>query len=383
MSNQQTVKSIGDIDRNLRVETSLDLPATDWRSAKCGAFQLYGLYQPLSEGVFRRMPEAIAAETNEGVAHLHTNTAGGRIRFRTNSRFVALKVVMPNPCVMPHMAALGSAGFDLYLSDGQTARYRGSFFPPVDIRGGYESVVWFESGDERDILLHMPLYSGVGELYIGLEAGASLLPGGSYRAEKPVVFYGSSITQGGCASRPGCAYTNLISRLLNVDHINLGFSGSARGESVIADYMASLEMSAFVCDYDHNAPSPEHLEKTLWPLYEAIRRSHPEIPFLFVSKPDFCRDPGRRDRNPRLCARAGGRRLARRLHRRRNAVRRAVLYRMHRRRLSSERPRLLPDGRSHWPPGRADAGHSVPAGCFLAGAPVPIRAKPLQREVLT
>ena len=300
MSNQQTVKSIGDIDRNLRVETSLDLPATDWRSAKCGAFQLYGLYQPLSEGVFRRMPEAIAAETNEGVAHLHTNTAGGRIRFRTNSRFVALKVVMPNPCVMPHMAALGSAGFDLYLSDGQTARYRGSFFPPVDIRGGYESVVWFESGDERDILLHMTLYSGVGELYIGLEAGASLLPGGSYRAEKPVVFYGSSITQGGCASRPGCAYTNLISRLLNVDHINLGFSGSARGESVIADYMASLEMSAFVCDYDHNAPSPEHLEKTLWPLYEAIRRSHPEIPFLFVSKPDFCRDPGRRDRNPRL-----------------------------------------------------------------------------------
>ena len=199
MSNQQTVKSIGDIDRNLRVETSLDLPETDWRSAKCGAFQLYGLYQPLSEGVFRRMPEAIAAETNEGVAHLHTNTAGGRIRFRTNSRFVALKVVMPNPCVMPHMAALGSAGFDLYLSDGQTARYRGSFFPPVDIRGGYESVVWFESGDERDILLHMPLYSGVGELYIGLEAGASLLPGGSYRAEKPVVFYGSSITQGGCA----------------------------------------------------------------------------------------------------------------------------------------------------------------------------------------
>ena len=63
MSNQQTVKSIGDIDRNLRVETSLDLPATDWRSAKCGAFQLYGLYQPLSEGVFRRMPEAIAAGT--------------------------------------------------------------------------------------------------------------------------------------------------------------------------------------------------------------------------------------------------------------------------------------------------------------------------------
>lgn len=291
MSNQQTAPSIGDIDRNLRVETSLDLPATDWRSAKCGAFQLYGLYQPLADGVFRRMPESIAVATNEGVTHLHTNTAGGRIRFRTNSRYVALKVVMPNPCVMPHMAALGSAGFDLYLSDGQTARYRGSFFPPVDIHGGYESVVWFESAAERDILLHMPLYSGVGELYIGLEAGASLLPGSGYRAEKPVVFYGSSITQGGCASRPGCAYTNLISRMLNIDHLNLGFSGSARGESIIADYMASLEMSAFVCDYDHNAPSPEHLEKTLWPLYEVIRRTHPDIPFLFVSKPDFCRDP--------------------------------------------------------------------------------------------
>lgn len=284
--------SVGEVDSNLRVETSLNLPATDWRSAKSGAFQIYGLWQPFSDDVFRRIPESVATETSVGVTAMHSCTAGGRIRFRTDSSFIALKVGMPNPGLFSHMAVMGSAGFDLYLSDGTSSRFTAVFTPPMEIHGGYESMVSLPGGHVmRDILLHMPLYSGVSELYIGLEAGAQLLPGSRYLDRDPIVFYGSSITQGGCASRPGSAYTNLISRILNMDHVNLGFSGSACGEPSIVRHMASLKMSAFVCDYDHNAPTPEHLEQTLWPLYAAIRTAHPDIPYLFISKPDFRRDP--------------------------------------------------------------------------------------------
>ena len=281
-------RTIGDIDQNLHIESSLNLPGIVWRSARTEPFQLYGLYAPQAEGGFRRMPEAVARQTNSGVAALHANTAGGRLRFRTDSPVVALKAVMPNLCVMQHMPALGSAGFDLYIvEDGEPPVYSASFVPPADARGGFESVVRFSDGAERDILIHLPLYSGVSELYIGLAENASLRPGGAYRPVAPMLFYGSSITQGGCASRPGNAYSNILSRLLNIDHLNLGFSGSALGEPCMAEYLASLDASVFVCDYDHNAPSARHLPETLWPLYQTYRAARPETPVVFVSKPDF------------------------------------------------------------------------------------------------
>ena len=92
----------------------------------------------------------------------------------------------------------------------------------------------------------MPLYSLPKNIYIGLQKGAKIEKCEDYKYEKPVVYYGSSITQGGCASRPGMAYTNILTRELNVDHINLGFSGSARGEDAIAEYISGLDMSVFV-----------------------------------------------------------------------------------------------------------------------------------------
>ena len=133
----------------------------------------------------------------------------------------------------------------------------------------------------------MPLYGGVRDLLIGIEADATLTPAPDYKLECPVVYYGSSITQGGCASRPGMSYQAIISRRLGINHLNLGFSGSARGEDTIADYIAGLEMSAFVYDYDHNAPNPTHLELTHGPMFDKIRAAHPDIPIIMVSRPIF------------------------------------------------------------------------------------------------
>ena len=144
----------------------------------------------------------------------------------------------------------------------------------------------------REMMIHFPTYSDVSELYIGLAAGSTVGHGTPYKHKTPVVYYGSSITQGACASRPGNSYEAIISNELDCDHTNLGFSGSARGEDAIVDYICSLDMSVFVLDYDHNAPSAEPLEGTYEPFYNKFRASHPDTPVIFVTRPTFMNDVG-------------------------------------------------------------------------------------------
>ena len=97
--------------------------------------------------------------------------------------------------------------------------------------------------------------------------------------------YGSLITQGGCASRPGMSYQSIVSRKFNCDYINLGFSGNAKAEDEITDYIKNLEMSVFVLDYDHNAPTVEHLKNTHEKMFKAVRNAHPDIPVIMMSRP--------------------------------------------------------------------------------------------------
>jgi hypothetical protein len=196
---------------------------------------------------------------------------------------------MPTVTEFAHMTRLGVRGFDLYVDDPdtKTSAFYGSFFPPNTIKDGYESIIKFEDNSLRYLTLNFPLYNDVSELYIGLEGGSELGSGVTYRNEKPVVFYGSSITQGGCASRPGNCYQNMISRRLDLDYVNLGFSGNGKAEDAIVDYMATLPMSAFVSDYDHNAPNVEYLAATHFKMYEKIRAAHPDIPYIMITRPDF------------------------------------------------------------------------------------------------
>lgn len=115
-----------------------------------------------------------------------------------------------------------------------------------------------------------------------------------YAVKKPVVYYGSSITQGACASRPGNCYESILSRRLDCDYINLGFSGSAKGEDAIVDYIIGLDMSVFVMDYDYNAPTPEHLEKTHSKMFKAIRAEHPTLPIIIMPRPKFYLNAGQK-----------------------------------------------------------------------------------------
>ena len=272
------------IDSNFKVETKIVQSDLHFYDPQQGPFQIYGVFH--ENGKFRRMPESVAAATSPGVLRLHSNTAGGRIRFQTDSPFVAIHAKMWNIGKMSHFPVTGMAGFDLYAAwEGQTERYMGTYIPPQDLQDGYESILRFDSGKMREITVNMPLYSGVEEVYIGLQENAKILPPKPYKYQTPIVYYGSSITQGCCASRAGTAYEAIISRRLNADYVNLGFSGNAKGEQPMADYIASLPMSAFVLDYDYNAPTPEHLQATHEKLYQAVRNTHPDIPIVMMTRP--------------------------------------------------------------------------------------------------
>ena len=240
---------------------------------------------------FCRLDVSSLHKLSQGVQHLAWCTSGGVVRFASNSDAIAVKVELTSKDDMSHMPRTGSAGIDLYVGKGKDKKFI-KVAMPGSKQGEYEAV--FEGINPKHELcewtLNMPLYNGVKKLEIGLLPEAKLEKPAPYFIEKPIVFYGSSITQGGCASRPGNSYTHIICRWLDANMVNLGFSGNAKGEPEMAELISRIEMSAFVMDYDHNAPSIEHLQNTHESFFKVIRSNHPDLPVIFVSMPDFDRD---------------------------------------------------------------------------------------------
>ena len=138
-----------------------------------------------------------------------------------------------------------------------------------------------------DITINFPTYSNVESVAIGIAENATIEPPKPYSIETPFLYYGNSITQGGCCSRPGNQYQGYIERAFDANYVNLGFSGNGKGEPRMADYIAEQEMSLLVMDYDHNAPNAEWLEKTHEPFFLRIREKHPDLPVIMMSSPNL------------------------------------------------------------------------------------------------
>lgn len=275
------MSSVSSVDKNLKVETNIKKEGLKFYDIKETPFKVYGVIY--EDGTYRRIPQKVACSVSKNVALLNRNTAGGRVRFKTDSSFVVIKS-KGETGKLPHMALVGVAGFDLYVEKVHTA----TFMPPNDTTWGFESIAEFGREKKmREITINFPLYSCVEELYIGLDEKAALEAPKEYTITKPVVFYGSSITQGGCASRPGTCYQGYVSRKFDCDYINLGFSGNAKAEDEIAEYIANLDMSLFVYDYDHNAPTVEHLEKTHERMFKIIREKNPDLPIIMMPRPKY------------------------------------------------------------------------------------------------
>ena len=196
---------ISSIDKNFLVNTTVDKEDVVFYNAEdTTKFRLYGVFR---EGeLLRRIPEAVALATSESVHRLHAHAAGGRVRFITDSPYVALYVKYGATGKMAHFPYTGSIGFDLYAEK----RYVKTFVPPVSITDTYTGVLDTPT-ELHTYTLNLPLYSSIKELHIGLKEGSHIEPAGDYTYSTPIVYYGSSITQGGCASRPGTCYQNIKS----------------------------------------------------------------------------------------------------------------------------------------------------------------------------
>lgn len=273
------------LDKNLFVKGSIDGEKYDIYSPLDAPFEVYGVKKPVKDGEkYIRLPKDVASMVSENILLMHAHTSGGKIEFDTNSPEIAIFVKYGEVLEFSHFSIHGSRGFDLYADNN----YVGPYIPPFDNKSFYSHALNTNSNKNKQIKIVMPTYAEVSSIMIGVTKGSKIYaPTHKYINEKPVVFYGSSITHGACASKPSNAYGEIISRNYNINYINLGFSGSAKGEKEMADYIASLSMSAFIYDYDHNAPSVEHLNATHKPMFDIIRKAHKDIPIIMVSRPAY------------------------------------------------------------------------------------------------
>lgn len=271
--------SIVEIDSNFK-GAPLEKDGLFYRNVRQTKAVIYGLYKD----TWNRIPKELAESISEGLALLNTNTSGGRVRFKMpeKARRIGVRAQNNGDGFLPHMPMSGTSSIDVFVEDSGNVKYFTTLRPENgEIEG---TMVLPKPG--MTVRLYLPLYNGLEWLEIGTEAEKEVEAPAPYDLRKPVVFYGSSITQGGCATRPGNSYPAMLERAINSDFLNLGFSGQAKGELAFAEYISGLEMGCFVYDYDHNSPDAAHLESTHKPFLERILRAQPELPVILVTRPN-------------------------------------------------------------------------------------------------
>ena len=256
-----------------------------WHCPDTTPFRLTGFPWYTEERIYRRLPTDPGGRYRQPVDELANCTAGGQVQFRTDTSRLAVRVELRGPHAMDHMPATGQCGVDCYIGEPGQSRYCSTSRFARDATT-YESTLFEAFAREwRTITLNLPLYQGVHKLEIGLDNDAGLEPPPPFARPGKVVIYGTSITQGGCASRPGMAYTNLLARWLNLETVNLGFSGNGKGDPEVAEDISTIpEPLLFLLDYEANA-GLDGLKQTLSPFIDILRAAHPTVPILVVSRP--------------------------------------------------------------------------------------------------
>ncbi len=259
------------------------LDGMDWYSVDSPGLELNGLYWRKPGDAFRRIP--FGTRISDGVDFLAWHTAGVMLRFRTDSPEIKVNVKLDHISRLDHMAHVGSMGFDLYMGSGIAKSYVGSArFNHNNDEYNVKLNYPFAEQKMREFTLHFPLYSGVDFFRLGLKEGSAVELPSPWKDPRPIVVYGTSIQQGGCASRPGMCHTNQISRMLNRPFLNLAFSGSGKGEPEMARTIAEIQNPAMIIlDYDANAEC-KGLEETLSTFVDILRAAHPDVPILLVSR---------------------------------------------------------------------------------------------------
>jgi hypothetical protein len=251
-----------------------------WIAFPDSSFEVNGLawFEENAPDLYR-LPKRLKEVVRGPVWSLAQSTSGAQIRFKSDCSLLAIRYENLSLSGMKNMHVFGQSGVDLYTD----ALYIGTA-----IHGQATEVehVFFKqaSPEEREHVLYLPLYNGLRVKAIGVNSSATIKKATPFAVSEPVVFYGTSITQGGCASRAGMSYQAILCRTLKLGHINLGFSGNGKGEKEVANAVAEIDASCFVLDFMANNKNWESLEAVYEPFVRAVREKHPTTPIILVTR---------------------------------------------------------------------------------------------------
>ncbi len=292
------INKLQELDRNFRAGGELS-NKDEFHDALALPFRVEGFaWRGNDSAPLNRLPSTFSEnEINASALELAWHTAGGALWFRSNSPWITIRAELHHTTASSRLTPVAAGGFDLYgrtgcrgmfgyttthglsyhahgPATGGELRYLGTVEPQPGASSVEQKIRGSVDGRSIDFQLLMPHYGGVKSLEIGLEPGSTLEPV-EHRTGR-LAFYGESITQGGCASRPGATHTAQLCRELNLAELNLGFSGSGQAEPALAEAIAKLELTALVIDCGHAAKLPE--------FFRIIRAAQPQLPVLIMSK---------------------------------------------------------------------------------------------------
>ncbi|MDA8744611.1 SGNH/GDSL hydrolase family protein [Rubripirellula amarantea] len=228
---------------------------------------------------FDRLPQSAEKSVTSNVWNLSRDSAGMMTRFKTDATAIHVHYKLrKSNLAMPHMPATGVSGIDLYARDTDGTWKWVQVTKPASQEVKAEIISGLAPG-EREYAAYLPLYNGVEFMSIGVEQGSKFE--GLAAREKPIVFYGTSITHGACASRPGMVHTAILGRRLDHPVANLGFSGNGRMDLEVSDYLVQVDAAAYVIDCLPNM-GPSDVEKKCVPLVKQIRAAKPNTPIILV-----------------------------------------------------------------------------------------------------
>lgn len=245
---------------------------------------------------YDRLPASVTTNVNAGVREMKHHTSGEQFRFATDSKRLTFKwMPRTESPMMDHMPATGHSGIDVYARDKDGRwRYKATGRIRNWKTGGTLEIAW-EPG--VPCLVNLPLYNGLRWFRLGIDEGAKVseLQPRPRNRRKPVVFYGTSITQGGCASRPGMSFVNIVGRNLDVPVVNLGFSGSGLMEQEMSEHLAAIDAGCYVLDCLWNMDE-SRIRRNYEPFIRNLRRLRPNVPIVMAERCDvFGRPRGPRD----------------------------------------------------------------------------------------
>jgi lysophospholipase L1-like esterase len=286
-SSPRKTPTLDQIDRNFQVQAGKS--KLQWLDAFDRRLSLGGLAWPgdnRKKKHFRRLPDRAEKTLSEGVRILSCCPAGVFVSCFTDSPDISIRMKVADLGQMDHMTATGMSGAELYFREAGIWHPAGVARPSLTETTFERSLMEDAPRRFREFRVYLPLYKKVESIALGFERGARIEPAPAAKGTRPIFFYGTSITQGGCANTAGSDFVSTIGRMLDTEVINFGFSGNGKGEPEMARLVREISAEIFVLDFLANAEI-EILHTTLPEFIRILREQHPLTPIVIMGCPGF------------------------------------------------------------------------------------------------